>query len=320
MSNNINDNILLVGLGFMGKEYHKVLSGMGVEYTAVGRGSKRTEEFIALTGHHAYSGGIDEYVAKHGMPHTCAILAVQAEYGAECAVKLLKAGIKQLLVEKPCGLNEQQMDAIIDEAQRNNAKVVVGYNRRFYAAVMAAEKIIKEDGGVTSVCYDFTEKGFKDDESVEGLLVGNSSHVIDLAFWLGGLPKEMRSYSNIDTNSDTVRVEFSGAGVTEKDALFSYMANWKAPGRWSVEVMTAKHKLIFRPMEKLQIQDLGSFAIREDESVDYSLDTEYKHGVYREVETFLSDIDNSRLLTIEEQRKHLDYYFMIARGKELRHA
>lgn len=319
MSNNLNDNILLVGLGYMGKEYHKVLSGMNIEYTAVGRGEKRTEEFIEQTGHFAHSGGIDAYIAKNGMPHTRAILAVQAQYGAECAVKLLKAGIKQLLVEKPCGLNEEQMDAIIDEAKRNNAKVIVGYNRRFYASVMAAEKIIKEDGGVTSVCYDFTERGFQDDESVEGLLVGNSTHVIDLAFWLGGLPKEMKAFSNIDTKSDTVRVEFAGAGITEKNALFSYIANWKAPGRWSVEVMTSKHKLIFRPMEKLQVQDLGSFAIRE-EDVDYSLDTQYKNGVYKEVETFLTDIDNSRLLTIEEQRAHLDYYFTIARGKEIKNA
>ena len=36
----------------------------------------------------------------------------------------------------------------------------------------------------------------------------------------------------------------AGAGVTENGALFSYHANWEAPGRWSVEIMTKKRRLM----------------------------------------------------------------------------
>jgi len=312
MSNNIKEEILMVGLGTMGKEYHKVLTAMDIPYVAVGRGEQNAKEFEKVTGHNAYFGGIDKYIEEKGMNFQTAILAVQAEYGSECAVKLLKAGIKRLLVEKPCGLTREQMDAIVEVAEKNGAKVVVAYNRRHYASVLAAEKIIQEDGGVTSFKFDFTEKGFRDDESIEGLLVGNSSHVIDLAFWLGGIPKELVSYNNV-VNGENMRVEFAGAGISEKDALFSYSANWKAPGRWSVEVMTPLHRLIFSPMEKLQVQCLGSFAVNEAE-VDYSMDTDFKPGIYREVNMFLEDIDNPRLLTIQQQRAHLEYYIAISRG------
>ena len=313
MSNNLNDKeILMVGVGYMGKEYHKVLSAMGIRYTAVGRSKESVEEFEKVTGHKAYSGGIDNYIEKYGMSFDTAILAVQAGYASDCAIMLLKSGIKRLLVEKPCGLSREQMDCIIKEAEKNDAKVIVAYNRRQYVSVMAAEKIIEEDGGILSAKFDFTEKGFKDDESIEGLLIGNSTHVIDTFFLLAGLPEKISSYVNI-IQDKKMRVEFAGAGVTEKGVLFSYSANWKAPGRWNIEVMTAYHRLIFSPMEKLQIQELGTFAITEPE-IDYTIDTTYKPGIYRQVELFLSDIENPRLLTIQQQREHLEYYLLISRG------
>lgn len=312
MSDNINKEILLVGLGSMGKEYHKVLSAMKIPYTAVGRSEKNAQEFEKITGHKAYFGGIDRYLQENGMHFQTAILAVQAEYGSECAVKLLKSGIKRLLVEKPCGLTREQMDNIIKEAEKNQAKVIVAYNRRLYASVIAAEKIIEEDGGVTSIKFDFTEKAFKDEESVEGLLVGNSTHVIDLAFWFAGIPKKISAYNNI-VYGEKMRVEFAGAGVTEKNVLFSYTANWKAPGRWNIEVMTPLHRLIFCPVERLQVQNLNSFAVKE-EDMDYTIDTKFKPGLYHEVFLFLNDITNPRLLTIQQQREHLEYYILISRG------
>lgn len=312
MSDNVKEEILLVGLGYMGKEYHKVLAAMDIPYTAVGRSEQGAKEFENATGHKAYFGGLGKYIEENGMNFRTAILAVQVRFLSECAVKLLKAGVKQLLVEKPCGLNREEIDNIVEEAEKNGAKVVVAYNRRHYASVLAAEKMIQEDGGVTSFKFDFTEIGFKDGESIEGRIIGNSSHVIDLAFWLGGVPKKILSFNNI-VNGEKTCIEFAGAGISEQDALFSYSANWRAPGRWNVEVMTPLHRLIFSPMEKLQVQCLETFAVNEAE-VDYTLDTEFKPGIYREVTMFLNDIDNPRMLTIQQQRKHFEYFIAISRG------
>lgn len=312
MSDNVKEEVLLVGLGYMGKEYHKVLAAMDIPYVAVGRSEQGAKEFEEITGHKAYFGGIDKYIEENGMNFRTAIMAVQAHYACECAVKLFEAGVKRLLVEKPGALTREQMDNIVEVAEKNGAKVVVAYNRRHYASVLAAEKIIREDGGVTSFKFDFTEIRLKDGESTEELLVANSSHVIDLAFWLGGVPKKILSFNNI-VNGKKMRIEFAGAGISEQDALFSYSANWCAPGRWNVEVMTPLHRLIFSPMEKLQVQCLGSFAVNEAE-VDYTIDTEFKPGIYREVEMFLNDIDNPRLLTMQQQRDHMEYYIAISRG------
>ena len=71
-----------------------------------------------------------------------------------------------------------------------------------------------------------------------------------------------------------------------KNALFSYHANWEAPGRWSVEILTPKHRLYFKPMETLQIQEIGSVAVNPVQ-IDDTLDKEFKPGLYLQVKSFL---------------------------------
>ena len=78
--------------------------------------------------------------------------------------------------------------------------------------------------------------------------------MVDLAFNLGGIPKELSSFTAGSLDWHPSAAVFSGAGISENGAPFNYRANWESAGRWGVEVLTKEHKLILRPMEKLQIQ------------------------------------------------------------------
>ena len=100
-------------------------------------------------------------------------------------------------------------------------------------------------------------------------------------------PKRVPSSLNSSGNTDPSASIFSGAGITDHQALFSYSANWEAPGRWGVEVLTRKHRLIFRPLEKLKIQKIDSFE-RLCVSIDDKLDIKYKPGIYEQTKAFLS--------------------------------
>ena len=88
--------------------------------------------------------------------------------------------------------------------------------------------------------------------------MANSTHVVDLAFFLGGAPEKISSYVGGKLDWHPNGSIFSGAGITKNNTLFSYNANWEAPGRWGVEVITNKSRLILRPLEKLQIQKIGN--------------------------------------------------------------
>lgn len=316
----MSDNLILVGAGPMAQEYSKVLSGMNKSFTVIGRGEESAQKFAETTGIKPVTGGVEKYLSPNKVPEF-AIVATGVEMLYSVTLQLLKAGCKNILMEKPGAFSCEELQELANVAKANGASVYIAYNRRFYSGVKAAEKLIAEDGGIRSVNFEFTEwvhkiTPLKHAPGVkEHFVLANSTHVIDLAFFFGGFPMEYVAY----TAGDGVEWHknasaFSGAGITDKGVLFSYHADWESAGRWSVEVLTNKRKLIFCPMEKLQQTLRGTVAV-EEVPVDYTIDTQYKAGLYAEVDAFINDIDKARLCTLEEQIKIFPVYNKIANYK-----
>lgn len=106
---------------------------------------------------------------------------------------------------------------------------------------------------------------------------------------------------------------FSGCGEASSGAKFSYHANWQAPGRWGVEVMTAQRRLVLQPLEELYEQTHESFALNK-RSIDDDLDKRYKPGVYRQVEAFLYGKDAGGLLSLSDHARRMEAYHKIRDG------
>lgn len=310
-----NMRVLLVGPGAMGRAYTKVLLAQGVRPVVIGRGESSARTFEDEFKIPVVCGGLDGALKNISDIPSHAIVASTITDLAANALSLIKAGVKNILVEKPAGINYAQVKLIADAAQAFDAKVYVAYNRRFYAAVDKALEIIREDGGVTSFNFEFTEwsnvcekaTARYDEEHRESWFIANSTHVVDLAFFLGGEPAEMSCYTKGGLSWHKTGCVYAGAGVSKTGALFSYQANWAAPGRWGVEVLTAKHRLYFRPMEKLTIQELNSVAVNPAD-VDYAIDTEFKAGLFRQVESFLCDLNDGKKLLIGDHLRHMKVY------------
>jgi hypothetical protein len=103
---------------------------------------------------------------------------------------------------------------------------------------------------------------------------------------------------------------FSGSGITDIGSVFSYSANWDAPGRWGIELLSCNFRIILRPLEQLYIQKRGTLSV-DRVIVDDTIDQKYKPGLYRMVENFLND-EKSGLCTLEEQAEAFRVYFQIA--------
>ncbi|MBW8321116.1 MAG: Gfo/Idh/MocA family oxidoreductase [Arenimonas sp.] len=311
--------LLLVGTGAMSGAYAKVLKALGQPFVAAGRGAERAQAFAREWGVEAGHGPLPEQIARFDTVPETAIVAVSAVNLAEATAQLIKAGVRRLLVEKPVALNQADAENLDVLARNAGAEVHVAYNRRFYASVEAALKIIEADGGVLSVKFDFTEARTriealdKDRAELAGWLYGNSTHVIDLAFFLGGHPKTLFAQSRGGLAWHPSGAIFTGCGTTDTGADFSYHANWLAPGRWGVEVMTAKSRLVLQPMEQLFRQDQQSFAV-EAVAIDEALDKEFKPGLYRQTEVFLSGKPDSRLMSLSQQAKAFTDYTVIRDG------
>lgn len=279
----------LLGAGAMAREYAKVLKGLGVPFTVIGRGERSAAAFEAAV-------GVPVLRERPAGAPDAAIVAVGV---SELASVARSVRAKRLLVEKPVGLSLAQLKGL---------KGFVGYNRRFYASTLKARELAAQDGGVLSFSFEFTELAGKVGASAhpaqvkERWLLANSTHVIDLAFHLGGEPAQLACFKAGKLPWHPAGSRYAGAGRTKTGALFSYQANWESAGRWGVELMTPKRRLVLRPLETLQEQALGSFELRPV-PLDDAYDREYKPGLRRQVEAFLDGGEG--LLTIAEHAKRL---------------
>ena len=308
-------NIWLVGAGSHAREYAKVLMNMDIGFDAIGRSTSSVTAFEAATGHPARSGGLGRALQERAPPEK-AIVAVSFEGLAAAAIQLIESGTKRILLEKPGGLSIDELEAVTKAAASHKADVLLAYNRRFYASTLAAIRMIAEDGGPTSCNFEFTEWAHTiapapfSTEAKQSWLLANSSHVIDLAFHICGQPSDWRGWhaGTLDWHSAASR--FCGAGVTDKGVLFSYHADWDAPGRWALEVLTRKRRFIFKPMEQLQVTHMASVKV-EPVEIDDVLDKAFKPGLYAETQAFLAG-DDTLFCTIEEQLRHGAIYSEMA--------
>lgn len=308
-------NIWLIGAGPHAREYAKVLQHLGLDFEVIGRGESSAQAFEAATGHSVRRGGLVQALAESGAPAR-AIVAASFEELAPVALQLLEAGTRRILLEKPGGLNLAELGAVAAAAEQRQAHVLIAYSRRFYASTQQARQMIEEDGGALSCSFEFTEWAHTivpmplPDSVKQSWVIANSSHVPDLAFHLCGFPKDWKSWRAGALDWHSAAARFCGAGVTERGVLFSYHADWEAPGRWAVEVLTRKRRLIFKPMEQLQVTHLASVKV-EPVVIDDVIDKEFKPGLHAETRAFIEG-DDTLFCTIAEQLEHGAIYSEMA--------
>lgn len=297
--------ILLIGTGYMGQEYAKVLKAMKLDFIAIGRGEQSAKTFEEKTGIPAIRGGLSKWFKIKPKIPSSAIVAVDEENLGSITRELIKSGVKKILIEKPGGISSADIQKTEKFAKKYGAKAFVAYNRRFYSSVQKAIQIINEDKGVVSCNFDFSEKSYlikdlnKSKLAKQEWLLVNSSHVIDLAFFLSGKPKKLNTQISGQNVLDwhPKGSLYAGNGTTETGAMFSYAANWQSPGNWKIEILTRKSKLIFMPLEELKIQKIG--IPMENVKLDNKLDIDFKPGLYKMVESFIKDSQD--LPTIKDQ-------------------
>ena len=309
--------ILLIGAGKMSQDYVKVLEDIGCEYEVVCRSENSAKNFKMITGKNCFFGGISNIPKSILNSVQSAIVAVNVESIHEACKELLDLGIVRILLEKPGSLYTEEFIYLDEVARRKNAKILIGYNRRFYASTAKAKEIIEQDGGVKNFYFEMTEWGHViqsldnvSDEVKSNWFLANTTHLVDLAFYLGGKPKTLNCNASGTSDWHQSSMVFSGSGITKSEALFSYIGNWQGPGRFRLDVITNNYRLIFAPIEKLKIQKRGE--IKEvDIEIDDKLDLDFKPGLAKQVSKFIK-LQDDDFCTLKEQLEMLPYYKKIA--------
>jgi len=308
-------SLWLIGAGSMAQDYAKVLRQMECEYEVIGRSAHSAKKFTEATNVPVRQGGVSLVLKGETAPQQ-AIIAVGVEHLSNIAIELILSGTRRILLEKPGGLGSEQIHALHRVAASNGAEVLIGYNRRFYSSTEMARKLIAEDGGATSCIFEFTEWShiiepmLRASEVKAAWFIANSTHVVDLAFHLCGTPCEWKSWHGGSLHWHPSSARFCGSGITRQGVYFSYNADWEAPGRWGLEVLTRKRRFIFRPMEQLHVVHLGSVKV-DSIIVDDHFDKEFKPGLYAQTKAFIEK-DDRYFCTLSEQLLHCSFYDEIA--------
>ena len=284
-------SVLIIGGGYMGKEYAHALEQLGVnDVTIITKSPKQASDFSAKFDYTILDGGFEKQLSSVGKKDLV-IIAIPTELLISATKLAIETVQIRILLEKPGSLFHQELfslNEIIDQQ-----KVRIGYNRLLYPNFHKIKQLAKNEGGITSCKFDFTEWIHKipfgvyqqDEYTLWG--ISNSLHVISMAFELIGMPKEIASFQFGKLDWHTSGSIFVGAGMSEENIPFSYHANWESSGRWMVEIMTKENSYRLMPLEKIFVCKKGTV---EWKTVDFQVAfQELKFGIAEEVVAMLDD-------------------------------
>lgn len=193
---------------------------------------------------------------------------------ADMTIEALKAG-KDVFVEKPLSLTEQDLIKIVEAQQKSGKNVTVGFNRRFSPHIQKIKKAVPTSSPKNMIAT--MNAGFIPDNVWVhdmavggGRIIGEACHYIDLLVYISGSkvksicmnalgvnPKE-----NTDNASLLLKFENGDSGV------INYFANGsKAYGKERLEVYFDEKTLImnnFRKTEGFGIKGFSNLSTKLD--------------------------------------------------------
>lgn len=249
----------VVGYGKMGREYVKALRALKVRRIRVcSRSPERMRDLEGVEGISLFPGGYEKFLSSPVTPEEPAILAVPVADLCEAARRLARIGYRKMLIEKPVSLRSEEIEALEDTLSRSGVEAAVAYNRTAYPSLLEARFRARQEGGITSCFYTFTEFIHQIDlkryaaEELRRWGIANSLHVIGMAHRLIGLPRVWRGHRSGGLEWHPSGSVFVGSGLSEEGIPFGYHADWGSTGRWSVELHTAGASYRLMPLERLQ--------------------------------------------------------------------
>ncbi|GAE27745.1 hypothetical protein JCM9140_3902 [Halalkalibacter wakoensis JCM 9140] len=116
--------------------------------------------------------------------------------------QVLEAG-KHVLIEKPLGINLEEVESLNLIAQQNNVIVMSAQSRRYFKAIQQAREYLPVIDGPTNLLYNFAciftrdsaPPWWREESKSGGLVLGMlGSHSIDMTLWMNEGKKPVRVY------------------------------------------------------------------------------------------------------------------------------
>lgn len=223
-------NVGLIGAGSFGQNFLlPALKNSGVNFAGVVTARPNNARNIADKNGFAFASGNADDIFQSKDVNTV-FIATRHDTHAGYVLSSIQNN-KNVFVEKPLCMNEDELNLIKQEYEKNNCHVMVGFNRRFAPFIQQIKKTFTE-GSPVAINYRINAGTITADHWVHdpklggGRIIGEACHFIDLCMFIAGSPiKHISAVAVNDTQklNDTVAITlgFENGSI----ANISYFSN-----------------------------------------------------------------------------------------------
>jgi predicted dehydrogenase/threonine dehydrogenase-like Zn-dependent dehydrogenase len=210
------------------------------------------------------------------------MITTRHDLHAPMVVEALNAG-KNVFVEKPLALNEEELSAITEAYERSGKSLTVGFNRRFSPHMEKIKSLVDNNqmNVIATMNAGFIPANVwvHDMKTGGGRIIGEACHYIDLIAYLTGSRVKavcmnamgVNPEVNTDNASILLKMENGSTGV------INYFANGsKAYSKERVEVFSQERTFIMDNFRKTE-----AFGVKDFSKLKTSMDKGHKNQFHR---------------------------------------
>lgn len=150
------------------------------------------------------------------------VIGTRHDTHAQLAEAALLRG-KHVFVEKPLAISDEELDRVLAATAKSNARLMVGFNRRFSPLARRARDLFADRSTPLSILYRVNagripkEHWTQDPKEGGGRIVGEVCHFVDLMQFITGTPPvsvfaesiSARNESTVDADSVFINIRFA---------------------------------------------------------------------------------------------------------------
>ncbi|HEX8775828.1 MAG TPA: bi-domain-containing oxidoreductase [Pyrinomonadaceae bacterium] len=243
------------------------LKAAGVEFQSIATATGVTARDTALKyGFRRSVSSADEVLADGDA--NLIMIATRHDMHAELARRGLESG-RHVFVEKPLALSDEELESVMEAATRSgDARLMVGYNRRFAPLAIAAREFFNNRSAPLSISYRVNagriprEHWLQDPREGGGRIIGEVCHFIDFMQFLTGAAV-VRVYCEAITSRNQQ--------IVEEDSVFITL-RFADGSNGSIAYLAEGDKAM--PKERVEIFGEGKVFVLDD----FRSATSYKQG------------------------------------------
>ena len=181
--------VAVVGAGNLARWVHlpNLKKLPGVRLRAVYSASGARGKSYALRFGADYCSSDYEAILRDPEVHVVVIVSRNQQHAAQ-ALAALRAG-KHVFLEKPMALTEEECRDLCDAVRQTEARLTVGFNRRFAPSCVGLKNQLSQRTGPAVLNCRVNSPGISGDywmadPAIGGAILGEACHFVDLMYWL----------------------------------------------------------------------------------------------------------------------------------------